>query len=310
MRIHGYGGREVMRLDDVPAPVPGAGQVLVKVSAASVNPIDWKMRRGMLANIFPLTFPRTLGRDCAGQADGNLIAGVADPRTDGTHAEYALLPAAAFAPVPPGVDAVEAASLCVAGLSAWISLAEIASLKEGMKVLIHAGAGGVGSLAIQLARAAGATVYATSTHDAYCKELGAVRAIDYRKEDFVAAGPFDVILDTLGGDAHVRSLRALKLGGLLVALSAAPIPVHEPRRDVRVEKPQIQATRERLERIFDSVVKGKLKPQVTQRFSLDQAKNAYAASEAGHGTGKIVLQTEHVRTSAAAPARARRGTTG
>ena len=290
LRIHGYGGPAVMRLDDVPPPVAGAGQVLVKVRAASVNPIDWKMRRGMLANIFPLVFPRTLGRDCAGELDGQLIAGVADPRTDGTHAEYALLPEAATAAVPPGIDAVEAASLCVAGLSAWIALMEVAPLKAGMKVLIHAGAGGVGSLAIQIARNAGATVYATSTQDEYCRQLGAVRAIDYRKEDFVAAGPFEVILDTLGGEAHVRSLNALKPGGTLVALSAAPVPKHEARTDVRVERPQIQATRERLERIFDAVVKGTVRPQVTQRFSLEQAKEAYAASEAGHGRGKIVLQ--------------------
>ena len=290
LRIHSYGGPEVMRLDEVPVPVAGAGQVLVKARAASLNPIDWKMRRGMLANVFSLTFPRTLGRDCAGELGGRLVAGVADPRTDGTHAEYALLPETATAPVPPGIDAVEAASLCVAGLSAWIPLMEVAPLKEGMKVLIHAGAGGVGSLAIQMARNAGATVYATSTQDEYCRQLGAVRAIDYRKEDFAAAGPFDVILDTLGGEAHVRSLKALKPGGVLVALSATPIPPHEPRKDVRVEKPQVQATRERLERIFDAVVKGTLKPQVTQRFSLNEANQAYAASEAGHGRGKIVLQ--------------------
>jgi len=287
LRIHGYGGPEVMRLEDVPVP---QGRLVVKVRAASVNPIDWKMRRGLLASIFPLAFPRTLGRDCAGEVEGRLIAGVADPRGDGTHAEYALLPEAATAPVPPGIDAVEAASLCIAGLSAWIPLVEVAQLKAGMRVLIHAGAGGVGSLAIQIAREAGATVYATSTQDEYCRQLGATRVIDYRKEDFVAAGPFDVILDTLGGEAHVRSLKALKPGGVLVALSAAPIPPHEPRGEVRVEKPQIQATRERLERIFDSVVKGRLKPQVTQRFALAQAKEAYAASEAGHGRGKIVLQ--------------------
>ena len=290
LRIHGYGGPEVMRLEEIPLPTAGAGQVLVKIRAASVNPIDWKIRRGMLANVFPLAFPRTLGRDCAGEVGGKLIAGVADPRTDGTHAECALVPEAATAPVPPGVDAVEAASLCVSGLSAWIPFMEVAPLKGGMKVLVHGGAGGVGSLAIQLARAAGATVYATSTQDEYCRQLGAVRAIDYRKEDFVAAGPFDVVLDTLGGEAHVRSLKALKPGGVLVALSATPVPQHEPRKDVRVEKPQIQATRERLERIFDSVVKGALRPQVTQRFPLGEAVKAYAASEAGHGRGKIVLQ--------------------
>src|SRR6266705_2279085 len=111
LRIHAYGGPEVMRLEEAAIPVPGPGQVLVRVRAASVNPIDWKMRRGMLASIFPLTFPRTLGRDCAGELDGKLIAGVADPRGDGTHAEYALLLQTSITPVPVGVDAAEAASL-------------------------------------------------------------------------------------------------------------------------------------------------------------------------------------------------------
>src|SRR5690242_3329022 len=115
LRIHGYGGPEVMRLDQVPMPTPGSAQVLVRVRAAAVNPIDWKMRRGLLASIFPLTFPRTLGRDCVGEANGQLIAGVADPRTDGTHADYALVPASATAPVPAGLDPAAAASVCVAG---------------------------------------------------------------------------------------------------------------------------------------------------------------------------------------------------
>jgi NADPH:quinone reductase-like Zn-dependent oxidoreductase len=290
LRIHGYGGPEVMRLEDVPKPAASIGQLLVRVRAATVNPIDWKIRRGMLAAIFPLTFPRILGRDCAGEADGKLIAGVADPRGEGTHAEYALLPAAATAPVPHGLDALAAASLCVAGLSAWIPLVEIAQVQPGMKVLVHGGAGGVGSLAIQIARGLGATVVATSTQREYCTQLGAQQVIDYRTENFADAGPFDVVLDTLGGDAHVRSLQALRSGGVLVALSATPIPAHAPRSDVRVEKPQIQATRGRLECIFDSAVKGKLKPQVTQTFPLDRAAQAYSASESGHGRGKIVLQ--------------------
>jgi NADPH:quinone reductase-like Zn-dependent oxidoreductase len=98
VRIHAYGGAEVMRVDDVPVPQAGAGQVLVRVQAASINPIDWKMRRGLLASLFPITFPRTLGRDCAGEANGRRVAGVADPRADGTHAEYALLPPACALP--------------------------------------------------------------------------------------------------------------------------------------------------------------------------------------------------------------------
>jgi len=289
VRIHGYGGPEVMRLDDVPVPQPGAGQVLVRVRAASVNPIDWKMRRGLLAGIFPLTFPRTLGRDCAGELAGRLVAGVADPRGEGTHAEYALLPEAATAPVPVGMDAAEAASLCVAGLSAWIPLVEAAKVQKGMRVLIHGGAGGVGSHAIQIARELGATVVTTSTQADYCRKLGAERVIDYRTEKFTDAGPYDVVLDTLGGEAHLRSLQALKPGGVLVALSAAPVPGHTVPAGVRVERPAIQATRERLAEIFDWVIKGRLRPQLARRFHLEEANQAYAAVEAPHGKGKIVL---------------------
>lgn len=289
-RIHGYGGPEVMRLDEVPTPQPGAGKVLVKVRAASVNPIDWKMRRGVLKDIFPLTFPRTLGRDCAGDLNGKLVAGVADPRGEGTHAEYALLPEASVAPVPVGLDAAEAASLCIAGLSAWIPLVEVAKVQKGMRVLIHGGAGGVGCHAIQIARELGASVVTTSTQADYCKQLGAERVVDYRKEDFTKAGPFDVVLDTLGGEAHVRSLSALKTNGVLVALSATPVPAHAPRTDVRIEWATIQATRERLGQIFDWVVKGRLRPQLSRRFQLEAANDAYAALEAPHGKGKIVLE--------------------
>lgn len=289
LRIHGYGGPEVMRVEEAPEPVARAGQVRVRVRAASVNPVDWKMRGGALAAVFPLSFPRVLGRDCAGEADGRLIAGVADPRFDGTHAELAVLPEAATAPVPQGLDAAAAASLCVSGLSAWIPLVEVAQVRPGMQVLVHAGAGGVGSLAIQIARELGASVTATSTQRDYCHRLGAERVIDYRSEDFAAAGPYDVVLESLGGETHVRSLSALKPGGVLVGLAAAPIPTHTPRRDVRVERPQIQASRERLAQIFEWAVDGRLSPQVTETFSLEEAGKGYAASEAGHARGKIVL---------------------
>ena len=290
VRIHAYGGPEVMRLDQVPMPTPAAGQVLVKVRAASLNPIDWKIRRGMLASMIPVAFPRTLGRDCAGDVDGRLVAGVADPRGDGTHAEYAVLPEAATAPVPPELDAAAAASLCVAGLSAWIPLIEVARVQGGMRVLIHAAAGGVGSLAIQIARALGATVVASSTQADYCRSLGAHEVVDYRAADFARSGPYDVVLDTLGGEAHIRSQQALKAGGVLVALAATPIPAHQPRPDVRLEKPMIQATPARLEQIFQWAASGKLRPQVMRQFRLDDAHAAYAESEAAHGRGKIVLQ--------------------
>ena len=291
LRIHRYGGPEELLLENISFPVPGKGQLLLKVSAASVNPIDWKMRRGMLAGMFPLTFPRTLGRDCAGEVDGRLYAGVADMRTDGTHAEFALLPENQCSQVPQGLDAAAAASLCVAGLSAYIPLVEFAALKKDQKILIHAGAGGVGSLALQIARHVGAEVHATASaaNRDYCLSLGASLVIDYRNERF-QENFYDAVLDTIGGETHRRSLSALKPGGILVALAAAPIPQGAQRPDVRVVMAQIQPTRERLEKIFQWAASGILRPQVTRRFGLEEGAAAYAASESGHGRGKIVLE--------------------
>lgn len=287
--IRAYGGPEVMRVEDVAVPAPAAGQVLVKVAAASVNPIDWKMRRGMLSSVYPLSFPRIPGRDCAGDLDGRMHAGVADPRGEGTHAEYAVLPESQCAPVPEGLEPAAAASLCVSGLSAYIPLVEIAQLSPGAKVLIHAGAGGVGSLAIQIARHLGAEVVATAgaANREYCEELGASRVVDYRREDFAAAGPFDVVLDSIGGETHVRSISALAPGGRVVGLQAAPIPGGTDKRLAVMA--QIQPTRERLERIFAWAATGVLRPQVTRVFALEQAAQAYAMSESGHARGKIVL---------------------
>jgi NADPH:quinone reductase-like Zn-dependent oxidoreductase len=301
--IRAYGGPEVMALESVAMPDPGPDEILIRVRAASVNPIDWKMRCGLLAGVFPVAFPRTLGRDCAGEVvacgadvtgftSGTLVAGVADARAHGTHAEFAVLPAAQAAPVPDGLDASAAASLCVAGLSAAIALVEIAQVGHGQRVLVHAGAGGVGSLAIQLGRHLGAEVLATASaaNRDYCAGLGAARVIDYRAADFVAAAaPCDVVLDTLGGEHHLRSLRALRPGGLLVALSAAPIPPGPRRADVRVAAAQVQPTRDRLARIFEWAVTGVLRPQVGRTFAFADAPQAYAASEAGHARGKLVV---------------------
>jgi len=292
LRIHSYGGPEVMRLEQAPKPVPGPGQVLVRVRAASVNPIDWKMRRGLMQNVFPIKFPRILGRDCAGEMEGGLVAGVSDPRFDGTHAEYALLPADQAAPVPEGLGAAEAASLCVTGLAAYIALVENAKLVGGQRVLVHAGAGGVGSVAIQMARGLGAEVFATASpaNREYCLGLGAAAVVDYNKQDFTTViPPCDVVLDTLGGEAHRRSMKLLKPGGSIIALAADPIPRHQRRNDVRVTMAQVRPTRERLEQIFHWAVSGVLKPQVTHTFKPEEAAKAYAISESGHARGKMVI---------------------
>jgi NADPH:quinone reductase-like Zn-dependent oxidoreductase len=265
----------------------------VMVRAASVNPIDWKMRRGMMAKVFPITFPRVLGRDCAGECEGRLIAGVSDPRTDGTHAEYALLPVDQTAPIPDGLSPEEAASLCVTGISAYIALVENARVSGGHRVLVHAGAGGVGSLAIQIARQLGCEVFTTASppNHEYCRSLGAIAVVDYRSQDFsTVVPPCDVILDTIGGETHRRSLKMLRPGGTVVALAADPIPKGERRNDVRDTMVQVRATRERLLQLFQWASSGIIKPQVTQRFGPENAARAYAISESGHARGKMVIQ--------------------
>lgn len=286
LRIHAYGGPEVMRLDEVPVPQPGAGERLVKLAAASVNPIDWKMRHGLLSA--PL--PRVLGRDGAGvdQASGERILGIGSPGRDGTHAEYAVFRDASCAVIPDGMSFEDAAALGIAALSAWIALVETATLGPGQRVLIHAGAGGVGSFALQIARLRGAEVWTTcrAANADWCLGLGAQHVIDHAREDFTAHGPFfDVVLDTLGGEVHARSAAALRPNGALVYLNAAPLAA-VARRDVRLLPTEVRATRARLERLLALG----LRVPVESRFSLAEGAAAYELSRTGHARGKIVLQ--------------------
>jgi len=286
LRIHAYGGPEVMRLDDIPPPQPGAGERLVRLAAASVNPIDWKMRHGLMSA--PL--PRVLGRDGAGvdQASGERILGVGSPGRDGTHAEYALFSQDSSARIPDHVSFEEAAAIGIAALSAWIPLVENAAVGPGQRVLIHAGAGGVGSFALQIARLRGAEVWTTcsAANAEWCRGLGAHRTIDYAREDFTVLGAlFDAVLDTLGGEVHARSAAVLKPGGALAYLSAAPVQA-VARSDLRVLPTEVRATRQRLERLLALG----LHVPVESRFPLDAGAQAYELSRSGHARGKIVLQ--------------------
>ena len=302
-RMHDYGGEEVMHFEEAPVPAPGHGEVLVRVHAASINPVDWKIREGMLRGSFAVAFPRVPGRDCAGTvaalgagveglALGDAVAGLSSPTGDGCHAEYAVIAAQALAIKPKALGFPEAASLGVSGLSAFIPLVEDAALAKGMRVLIHAGAGGVGSLAVQIAKHLDAEILATcgTSNMDYVRGLGARQAIDYTRERLDAfSGQCDVVLDTLGGDAHLRSFILLKPGGVMVCLAAAPIPDQAPRPDVRVIRSQIRPTRARLERILEWAASGVIRPQVTRILPVAEALSAYASSKGGHVRGKIVL---------------------
>ena len=285
LRIHAYGGPEVLRLEEVPRPVAGPGERLVRLAAASVNPIDWKMRQGLMS----VPLPRILGRDGAGTdvASGERVLGIGSPGRDGTHAEYAVFADGACAAVPDGVSLEEAAALGIAGLSAWIPLVENAALAPGQRILVHAGAGGVGGFALQIARRRGAEVWTTcSAKNAdWCRALGAHHTIDYAREDFARLGVrFDAVLDTLGGEVHARSAEVLKPGGLLLFLHAAP-PHPVARSDVRVVPTEVRATPARLRAVLESG----LRAPIEARFPLERGAEAYELSRSGHARGKLVL---------------------
>ena len=301
--IRGYGGGEAMRFESMAVPRPGPGDLLLRIDVASVNPADWKIRQGFMQAFLPLALPRVLGRDgvgtvvranCAGFAPGDSVLAVADPLQDGTHAEYAAVPAAQSAKLPAGVSAADAGCLGVAGLSAYIPLVEIAALRSGQRVLIHAAAGGVGSVAIQIAKHFGAEVWTTcgTANMAFCTGLGADRAIDYTRERFEqTVRECDVVFDTLGGEVHRRSFGVLKPGGLLVHLTSAPIDPVPPRSDVRVVRADVRATPERLATLLDWVATGVIRAQPGKTFPLSAAREAYALSASGHARGKILLTT-------------------
>jgi NADPH:quinone reductase-like Zn-dependent oxidoreductase len=301
-----YGGPEVLSFEELPVPLVAPREILVKVAAASINPIDSKLREGKLSWLVSPEFPRVPGRDCAGTAVaigagvsdfalGDLVVGIADMQRNGTHAEFAILPAAQVAKIPPAMSAVQAVAVGVTGLSAYIPLMEIARPSPGQRVLVHAGAGGVGSLAVQIARHLGAEVVATcgTANLDYVRSLGAALAIDYTVEDFViAAGRCDVVFDTIGGEVHRRSSTVLRPGGMLVYLTAAPIDAEPPRDDIRIIHAKIRYTREVLEQVIALIASGAVVPQVGRIFPLSEAQAAYAISATGHARGKIILVTD------------------
>jgi NADPH:quinone reductase-like Zn-dependent oxidoreductase len=301
--IRKFGGPEAMDFTDVPEPMPGANEVAVEVHAASVNPIDWKMRKGLLAQFGDFKMPRILGRDFSGVVaavgagisdfrPGDAVFGVAARDGDGTQAETHVIRAGLIARKPRSLSHIATAALGVAAASALAALETTAPVQAGQRVLIHAGAGGVGHFAVQYARKKGAHVITTAraeNHD-FVKSCGAHEAIDYTTADFAAiATGCDIVFDSLGGDVHRRSMACLKPGGTLVYLHSAPIPPGETRGDIKVVNAPVLARREAMERVGQLGAENVLRPHVSATFPLERAAEAYAMVEAGHTRGKIVL---------------------
>jgi len=297
------GGPEVLHVVEVEKPEPGFSQVLVKVHAAGMNPTDWGHRA---YGVFLGQPPFILGWDVSGVVEttgfgvtlfkpGDEVFGMLPyPFGVGSHAEYVVGPARAFANKPANLDHVQAAALPLAALTAWQALNDTAHLAAGQRVLIHAAAGGVGHLAVQIAKARGAYVIGTASaknHD-LIKSLGADEVIDYNATRFEeATSGIDVVLDTITGDYSARSLRTLRPGGILVSLLpfAEEIPAEAERLGVRAELMLVEYDHQGMTAIADLVTEGRLRPVVEATFPLADAAKAHELGERRHVAGKLVL---------------------
>jgi NADPH:quinone reductase-like Zn-dependent oxidoreductase len=298
------GGPEVLELTDLPKPEPAPTEVLVRVAAAGVNPVDWKVRaRGGLLGEPPFT----VGWDVAGTVEalgggvtrfavGDRVFGMPRfPREAAAYAEYVTSPSRQLARTPEGLSDVEAAAIPLAGLTAWQALVETADVQPGQRVLVLGAAGGVGHLAVQIAKARGAHVIGTarSAKHAFLAELGADETIDYSLGPVEeAVGDVDVVLDLVGGETTADVLRTLRDSGLLIVVpSAASVESLEELAAgrVRVTGILVEPDRAGLEAIAGLVDSGVLRSHVSQTFPLEQAARAHEASEAGRTQGKLVL---------------------
>ncbi len=280
--------------------------MLIRVVATSVNPVDWKIRKGYLKSMIPYEMPLIMGWDVSGVVErvgsavtkfkpGDAVYSRPDIARNGAYAEYVAVRENEIAFKPATISHVEAASLPLVSITAWESLLTTAGLQKGQSVLIHAGAGGVGSIAVQLARATGAHVTATASAGKadLVRSLGANEVIDYRAQDFSAvARDMDVVFDTIGGDVQEKSWSVLKPGGMLVSIT-------DPSEDrARAEGKRaafvfIEPNAVILTQLAGLVDAGQVRPLISAEYGLNDTARAQEASENGRATGKIVIYVGH-----------------
>jgi NADPH:quinone reductase-like Zn-dependent oxidoreductase len=307
-QIDGYGGKAVMRtVDDADKPVIGADQVLIEVHAAGVNPFDYKTREGMTRSFKELDFPATLGGDFAGVvvevgADvtdlktGDEVYGQADALSgNGSFAEFTPAKAASTAAKPRSADFATAAALPLTGVSAYQALVEHMSLQNGQRILIHGGAGGIGTIAIQLAKHMGAYVVTTVATDdtEYVRKLGANEVIDYQSQAFEeVTNNYDTVFDTIGGETYTKSYQVLKPGGVLVSMLEQPEENLMKQHEVKAISQFTQVTTERLTRLAELVDQGAIKVHIDKAFPLSEASEALEYLKSGAHRGKVVIEVK------------------
>src|SRR5216117_2562854 len=302
--IHEYGGPEVLKYEDVARPEPQDNQLLIRVIAAGVNPVDGMIRSGLFGKDGSRAFPIILGGDIAGVVEkigskvtkfkaGDPVFAYVSLDNSGGYAQYAVVTEREAAPKPKSLTYVEAAAVPVVAMTAWQALVDTAKLGAGQTVLIHGGSGGVGSFAIQIGKARGAKVIATAStaNQDFLKQIGADVAIDYTKTKFEdVAKNVDVVLDSVGKDTLARSYRVVKKGGIIVSLVARPNESELEKHGIRGTALNVEPNSEELGEIGKLIDDKKIKVIVSQTFPLSEGRKAHEQVATGHTRGKIVLK--------------------
>ena len=301
--INEYGDESVLKYTDVERPEPKADEVLVKVYVAAVNPADWKIRDGM-GEMFGFNLPFVLGGDIAGIVEevgdsvknfkkGDAVYGMTLSSLSGGYAEYAITKADAIALKPESINFEEAAAIPIAALTAWQSMFALANLSSGQKILITGASGGVGSMAVQLAKTKGAFVIGTASgrNEQFVRDLGADEFVDYTKQNFEeVVKDVDVVFDTVGGDTLERAFQTLKKGGFLVTAVEQPSEEKAKQLGVRAARVFCKPNAQQLTEINRLIEEDKLKIHIETVLPLTEVKKAHQLSQSGRTRGKIVLQ--------------------
>lgn len=306
--INEYGDRSKLVMTELDKPKPGKGQVLIKVQATSINPIDWKVREGYLKDQLPFSFPAVLGWDAAGIIEdtgedvdlfkqGDEVFVRPETTNRGTYADYIVTEANLLAKIPNNKTFSEAAAVPLAGLTAYQCLVDFGKIKEGDRVLIHGGGGGVGTMAIQIAKRFGAHVIATGSDksEALINELGADQFVNYKKETLKdVVTNVDLVFDTIGGKTQTESYSVIKKGGKLVSITQPPNEDEAREHGVEAGFVWLEPNGEELEVLASMMAEGVLKPVIQERlpFSEKGVRRAHELSESGHAKGKIVVEMQ------------------
>ncbi len=304
IRIHQFGGPEVLKMEEIEKPKPAADEVLIKIFATSVNPVDIKIRSGKNWERYKNPMPMTLGFDVSGTVEeagsdvknfkkGDEVYARPDLNKDGAYAEYITMNAGKIGFKPKSLNHDEAAAVPLAALTAWQGIFDHGKLQAGQRILIHGASGGVGTFAVQFAKWKGAHVIGTASENNidFLKQLGADEVIDYKKQKFEESiKDIDVVFDLIGGDTQTKSVQVLKEGGILISTLGIVDKDLLAQKNIQGEAYMAQSIPEQLNQIAKLIDEGKVKPIIAKILPLEEAAEAHKEIAEGHVRGKIVLE--------------------